>query len=144
MQNLPERIEFEWGWMAFSTLLGLSYLTTVQPAAVSALLASWLVPAWAACFLVSGVAGATGTVRSLSWRASHGYWGLHLEGAALAMQAFSALTLGVGALYLWLRLRHTEDQIQFPAVSVMLVLAWMTINAVRIVRILSDIRTMER
>src|SRR5678816_3608633 len=118
MQNLPERIEFEWGWMAFSTLLGLSYLTTVQPAAVSALLASWLVPAWAACFLVSGVAGATGTVRSLSWRASHRYWGL--------------------------RLRHTEDQIQFPAVSVMLVLAWMTINAVRIVRILSDIRTMER
>jgi hypothetical protein len=144
MRNLPERIEFEWGWMAFSTLLGLSYLTAVQPSAVQDVLADWLIPAWAACFLVSGMAGAAGTVRSLSWRTSHRYWGLHLEGAALSMQAFSAMTLGIGSLYVWSRLSDTPDARPFPAVSVLLVLAWMAINVVRIARILSDIKTMER
>lgn len=133
-----DRLEFEHGWLLFGMLLGLGYLTTEPSAAVRALLPAWFAYAWAAAFLVGGMAGAAGIDLSLRWALRFRYWGLVLERAGHGMHCGAVSTLGVAAIYVWMRTPGG----QLPVLSLALVAVWMAVTLRRIVRITQIVKAM--
>lgn len=143
MLDLPERIEFEFGWLVLGFLVGLSYLTYVQPTAVDALLPGWFVPAWALCWLVGTLAGVPGALASLALGRTRRYWGYVGERAGLSLHALAALIWAASVIYLWVRWPATEHpHPPFPVITVGLSAAWIAVTLRRIVRTTITIKAM--
>lgn len=143
MLDLPERIEFELGWLALGFLFGVSFLAYVPPGAVAALLPSWFIVAWALAWLLGTLIGVSGTVASTALGRTRRYWGLVGERAGLTLHAASASTWAIAGIYLW---AAWPDEVRphtpFPVVTVSLAGVWLGVSARRIVRTSITIRAM--
>lgn len=143
MLDLPERIEFELGWLAFGFLVGLSFLTYVQPVSVSALLPAWFVPVWAVCWLIGALLGVPGALASLALGRSRRYWGYVGERAGLSLHAVAALAWAASSIYLWAYWPNTEmPHPPFPIIIVGLSATWVVVTLRRIVRTTITIKAM--
>jgi len=142
-------VEFELGWLAFGFLLGIGYLSTGPSPAVRALLPAWLSYVWAAAFLLGGLVGAWGTRGAFTLVQGERYWSLAAERAGHGLQAGAASTLGIAAVYVWLRSPDPDGPgpltaPAFPVLALALVAVWMAVALRRIVRVTQILHTMTK